>query len=80
MNKNLGEKMRKCKCYMCNKELQKKYKNFSVWINQLDDPLDAICDNTFDMQLIKLQRKYNVKGKFIYNFDLLHKKDLEWVS
>ena len=72
--------MRKCKCYMCNKELQKKYKNFSVWINQLDDPLDAICDNTFDMQLIKLQRKYNVKGKFIYNFDLLHKKDLEWVS
>ena len=59
--------MIKCKCYMCNKELQKKYKDFSVWINQLDDPLDAICDNTFDMQLIKLQRKYKVEGKFIYN-------------
>jgi len=72
--------MKKCKCYMCNKALQKKFKNFSVWINQLDDPLDAICDDTFDMQLIKLQRKYNVEGKFIYNYHLLHKKDLKWVQ
>ena len=59
--------MSKCKCYTCNKELQKKYKNFSEWLHQLKDPLDAICENTFQYQLVALKRKYKVIGTFIPN-------------
>ena len=74
-NKNIkqGEKMTKekihakCKCYDCNKKLQKEFKNFSEWLYQLKDPLDALCKDTFDYQLAVLKRKYKVVGTFIPN-------------
>ena len=64
-----GEKMihAKCKCYSCNKKLQKEFKSFSEWIDNLKDPLDALCKDTFDYQLVVLKRKYKVVGTFTPN-------------
>ena len=58
--------MLKCKCYKCDKSLHDKV-NYSVWLNTLKDPLNAICKNTFEYQLISLKRKFKVVGTFTPN-------------